>query len=423
LKLLPSKTCGIPKIFKGDEYFLSYVVLAIRAGRIYTPNTLIRNGAVVLKNGKIDYVGDDSEKVKDATVLRFNDGICVPGFIDVHVHGGGGYDFADGSFEAFNEVCKYHVRGGTTSLLATILSSPVDYTFKILETFRKFSNVSTNGAETLGLHLEGPFLNPDMRGAHPAELLQTPSEELVGSLLEYADVIRRVTIAPEVSGGVEAVKAFSSRGVIVSIGHSNAPYDVVVKAYDAGLRHTTHLYNALGVSFKRGPYRIPGALESVLALDGVMAEMITDGRHVHPILIRLAVKTKGFRRLCLVTDAMRAAGMPDGIYKLGSNAYGSEAVVKNGISYTRDMRSFASTTISMVNAVRFMRNIGYPMREVLLMASSIPAKLLGVSNSKGFIASGFDGDLVVLDRKLRVLLTVVRGRVVYAENRDYIGLS
>jgi N-acetylglucosamine-6-phosphate deacetylase len=406
-----------------SEYFLSYVVLAIRAGRIYTPNTLIRNGIVVLKNGKISYVGDDFEKAKDATVLGFKDGICVPGFIDVHVHGGGGYDFADGSVEAFSEVCKYHVRGGTTSLLATILSSPVDYTFKVLETFRKLSNVSTDGAEILGLHLEGPFLNPEMRGAHPVEFLQTPTEELIWSFLEYADVIRRVTIAPEVSGGVEAVKAFSSRNVIVSIGHSNAPYDVVVKAYDVGLKHTTHLYNALGVSFKRGPYRIPGALESVLVLDGIMAEIIADGRHVHPILIRLALKTKGFGRLCLVTDAMRAAGMPDGTYKLGSNIYGSEVVVKDGISYTRDMNSFASTTISMIDAVRFMRSIGYPMKQVLLMASSIPAKLLGVSNRKGFIESGFDGDLVVLDRKLRVLLTIVRGRVVYAENKEYIGLS
>jgi N-acetylglucosamine-6-phosphate deacetylase len=406
-----------------SEYFLSYVVLAIRAGRIYTPNTLIRNGIVVLKNGKISYVGDDFEKAKDATVLGFKDGICVPGFIDVHVHGGGGYDFADGSVEAFSEVCKYHVRGGTTSLLATILSSPVDYTFKVLETFRKLSNVSTDGAEILGLHLEGPFLNPEMRGAHPVEFLQTPTEELIWSFLEYADVIRRVTIAPEVSGGVEAVKAFSSRNVIVSIGHSNAPYDVVVKAYDVGLKHTTHLYNALGVSFKRGPYRIPGALESVLVLDGIMAEIIADGRHVHPILIRLALKTKGFGRLCLVTDAMRAAGMPDGTYKLGSNIYGSEVVVKDGISYTRDMNSFASTTISMIDAVRFMRSMGYPMKQVLLMASSIPAKLLGVSNRKGFIESGFDGDLVVLDRKLRVLLTIVRGRVVYAENKEYIGLS
>jgi N-acetylglucosamine-6-phosphate deacetylase len=406
-----------------SEYFLSYVVLAIRAGRIYTPNTLIRNGIVVLKNGKISYVGDDFEKAKDATVLGFKDGICVPGFIDVHVHGGGGYDFADGSVEAFSEVCKYHVRGGTTSLLATILSSPVDHTFKVLETFRKLSNVSTDGAEILGLHLEGPFLNPEMRGAHPVEFLQTPTEELIWSFLEYADVIRRVTIAPEVSGGVEAVKAFSSRNVIVSIGHSNAPYDVVVKAYDVGLKHTTHLYNALGVSFKRGPYRIPGALESVLVLDGIMAEIIADGRHVHPILIRLALKTKGFGRLCLVTDAMRAAGMPDGTYKLGSNIYGSEVVVKDGISYTRDMNSFASTTISMIDAVRFMRSIGYPMKQVLLMASSIPAKLLGVSNRKGFIESGFDGDLVVLDRKLRVLLTIVRGRVVYAENKEYIGLS
>jgi len=399
------------------------VTLAVKAGKIYTPNNVVRNGIVVLEKGVISYVGNDLEKVKNVTILNFDGGMCVPGFIDLHVHGGGGYDFADGNLEAFNRVCKYHVRGGTTSLLATVLSSPVDYTLKILETFRKAYNTTGDGAEILGLHLEGPFLNPDMRGAHPVELLQTPSRELVEAFLDYADVIRRVTIAPELPGGIEAIKAFYSKNIMVSIGHSNAPYGIVDEAYNAGLRHATHLYNALGVSFKQGPYRIPGALESVLALDGITAEIIADGRHVHPALISLAVKAKGFRRLCIVTDAMRAAGMPDGTYKLGSNAYGSNTVVKEGVSYTVDMHSFASTTISMVDAVRFMRSIGYPMRTALSMATAIPAKLLGVSSRKGLLAPGFDGDLVVLDRRFRVLLTVVRGRVVYAEEKDYIGLS
>ncbi len=399
------------------------MVLAVKAGRIYTPSSLIRNGVVVLGDGRISYVGGDFNKAKDATILEFDDGICAPGFIDLHVHGGGGYDFADGSLEAFSGVCKHHIRGGTTSLLATILSSPIDHTFKVLETFRSIPNTIKDGAEVLGLHLEGPFLNPDMHGAHPVELLQTPSRELIEAFLNYADVIRRITIAPEVSGGIEAVKAFSSKNILVSIGHSNAPYEVVYEAYKTGLRHTTHLYNALGVSFKRGAYRVPGALESILALNGITAEIIADGRHVHPILIRLAVKAKGFRRLCLVTDAMRAAGMPDGVYKLGSNIYGSNAIVKDGISYTADMRFFASTTISMIDTVRLMRSIGYPMRAVLLMASTIPAKLLGISSRKGFLAPGFDGDLVVLDKEFKVLLVTVRGRVVYAENRDFIGLT
>ncbi|MEM2849654.1 MAG: amidohydrolase family protein, partial [Candidatus Bathyarchaeia archaeon] len=197
------------------------MVLAVKAGRIYTPDSLIRNGIAVFENGKISYVGDDFEKAKDATILKFEDGVCTPGFIDVHIHGGGGYDFADGSLEAFNGVCRYHVRGGTTSLLATVLSSPVDYTLKILEMFRKNSDGPRDGAEILGLHLEGPFLNPDMHGAHPVEFLQTPSRELVEAFLDYADVIRRVTIAPELPGGIEAIKAFYSKNIMVSIGHSN----------------------------------------------------------------------------------------------------------------------------------------------------------------------------------------------------------
>lgn len=399
------------------------MTLAIKVKKVYTPDTVIKNGVIILKDGRIDYVGDDSEKAKGATILNFDSGICVPGFIDLHVHGGGGYDFADGSLESFNGVCKYHIRGGTTSLLATILSSPIDYTFKILETSRKVMDINREGAEIIGLHLEGPFLNPDMRGAHPVDLLQTPSKELIETLLEYADVIKRVTIAPEIPGGIEAVKTLYKMGIMVSIGHSNASHEVVDKAYNVGLRHTTHLYNALGGAYKQGPYRVPGALESILASDGITAEIIADGRHVHPILVHLAVRAKGFRSLCLVTDSMRAAGMPDGTYRLGSNTYGPNVIVKDGISYTEDMRSFASTTISMVDTVRFMRNIGYSMKTALLMASTMPAEFLGISNRKGMIAPGFDGDLVVLDMEFKVLLTVVRGRVVYAEEKDYIGLS
>ncbi|RJS74004.1 N-acetylglucosamine-6-phosphate deacetylase [Candidatus Bathyarchaeota archaeon] len=387
--------------------------LAIRVGKVYTPDAVIENGVVVLRDGRISYVGRKMEKADGVKLLDFPDCICTPGFIDLHVHGGGGYDFADGEPRAFRTICRYHATGGTTSLLATIWTSPIEHTFKVLEVSRRCVGEASRGAELLGVHLEGPFLSPEKHGAHSADYLKTPSRELVEAFLEYVDVVKRITIAPELEGGVEAVRAFSSSGVMVSIGHSTAPYSVVEEAYNAGLSHATHLYNALGTAFKRGVYRIPGALESVLALDGITAELIADGVHVHPALIEVAVKVKGYEKLCLVTDAMRAAGMPDGVYKLGSPLYAPDAVVKNGISYTRDMRALASTTIRMIDAVRFMTRLGYPLRRVLSMASSVPARLIGVSCRKGYLRPGFDGDLVVLDERLDVLLTVVKGQVVY----------
>jgi len=387
--------------------------LAIRVRRVYTPDMVVEDGVVVLRNGRVSYVGRRVEEADGVELLDFPDCICAPGFIDLHVHGGGGCDFADGEPDAFRTICRYHATGGTTSLLATIWASPIDHTFKVLETSRRCMGEAGRGAELLGVHLEGPFLNPEKHGAHSAEYLKTPGRELVEAFLEYVDVVKRVTLAPELEGGVEAVKAFSSSGVMVSIGHSTAPYDVVEEAYSAGLSHATHLYNALGTAFKRGVYRIPGALESVLALDGITGELIADGVHVHPALIEVAVKVKGYEKLCLVTDAMRAAGMPDGVYKLGSPLYAPDAVVKNGISYTRDMKALASTTIRMIDAVKLMVRLGHPLKRVLSMASSVPARLIGVSRRKGCLRPGFDGDLVVLDERLNVMLTVVKGQVVY----------
>lgn len=387
--------------------------LAVRAGRVYTPDIAIEDGVVVIRDGRISYVGSRVEVAEAVEMRDFPQCICAPGFIDLHVHGGGGSDFADGDPESFRTVCRYHATGGTTSLLATIWASPIDHTFKVLETARRCVGDVGDGAEQLGVHLEGPFLNPEKCGAHSVAYLKVPSRGLVEAFLEFVDVVRRITLAPELEGGVEAVKEFSSRGIMVSIGHSAAPYMVVEKAYTAGLSHATHLYNALGTSFKRGVYRVPGALESVLALDGITAELIADGVHVHPALIEVAVKVKGYEKLCLVTDAMRAAGMPDGVYKLGSPLYAPDAVVKNGISYTCDMKSLASTTIRMVDAVKYMTGLGYPLRRVLAMASSVPARLIGVSHRKGYLKPGFDGDLVVLDRELNVVLTVVKGRIVY----------
>ena len=391
--------------------------LAVRASRIYTPHTVIKDGVVVIRDGKISYVGQDTGMGSGCKLLEFPGGICAPGFIDLHVHGGGGGDFADGNPESIRRACAFHARGGTTSLLATLMSEPLDRMIRAVEAIRPYVGRGTGGSEILGVHLEGPFLNPEMSRAHPRDYLRLPRGEVVERLLGYADVVRRVTIAPELEGGIRAVRLFSCAGMLVSIGHSNAEYGVVRRAFIAGLRHATHLYNGMGRAFKRGAYRVPGTLESVLALDGITAEIIADGRHVHPALIRLAVKAKGYENLCLVTDAMRAAGMPDGRYKLGSLGSGVEVVVRGGISYLADGSSFAGTTISMVDAVRVMAGLGYPLDKVFVMASTVPARVLGLGSKKGVLRPGLDGDLVVLDENLNVLLTVVKGRVVYARSQ------
>lgn len=387
--------------------------VTIKARRIFTPYVVIDNGTIVVEEGKIAYVGKNTKKAYTEEFLEFPNGICIPGFIDLHVHGGGGGDFSDGTSESFTKACIYHAKGGTTSILATLTTEPFDQIIRVLKEARHWIKGKTLGAEVIGVHVEGPFLNPEMSGAQPTEYLEVPKSELIETLLEYSDVIKRVTIAPELKYALDAIKLLSRYGILCSIGHSKAHYDIVERALLVGLKHATHLYNAMGRAYKKGPYRIPGTLESVLSLDGITAEIIADGHHVHPALIRMAIKAKGYENVCLVTDAMRAAGMPDGTYRLGSIKYGTKVIVKNGISYTEDMRSFASTTITMIDAVRTMIEIGYPPRLVFAMASTIPAKIIGISHKKGSIKVGLDGDIVVLDKDLKVLLTMVKGKIVY----------
>jgi N-acetylglucosamine-6-phosphate deacetylase len=390
-------------------------LLAFRADRLFTPQQAIADGVLLVEGKTMRAVGRSVDVTipPDATVVDVRPHLVAPGFIDLHVHGGKGSDFMDDTDEDFETITRFHAAGGTTALLATTCAAPIDDICRVLERVRGWHGRKPVGAQIIGAHVEGPFFNLDMRGCHLPEYVINPQPSTLNLLLEHADVIRRLTIAPEIDGALDAIERFHNAGISVAAAHSAATCEDVDAAIQRGLNHVTHLYNAMSVFVQHGPRRLPGLAETALLRDELMVELIADGFHVHPLRMQLAVKMKGVSRTCLVTDAMRGAGMPDGIYAFGPRN-GKQAFVRDGIAVMPEGTGFASSTIQMIRAVQVMvEQVGVPLADALTMASANPAKVIGVDHRKGTLREGMDADFVVLDDDLRVRMTVVEGEVVY----------
>jgi N-acetylglucosamine-6-phosphate deacetylase len=263
----------------------------------------------------------------------------------------------------------------------------------------------------LGVHLEGPYFSPEKRGAHLPEMLRNPEPSEWGRLLEHAEVITQMTLAPELPGALPLIEALARRAIIASVGHSNAWDEEVAAAYAHGLRHATHTFNCMSTSRRRGPYRVAGVLEFVLSEPEILCEAIADGRHISPTLLRLLYRAKGSDGIALITDATAGAGLPEGShFMLGE----TDCVVRDDVALTGDGMALAGSTSSMIRGVRTMVEVcGLPLAEAVGMASLNPARALGIEARKGSIGPGMDADLVVLTPDLAVRETWVGGRPVH----------
>jgi N-acetylglucosamine-6-phosphate deacetylase len=264
----------------------------------------------------------------------------------------------------------------------------------------------TQGAEVLGVHLEGPYINPEKHGAHDAEHVRPPSPEEIKEMLEAANrTVKIVTLAPEVNGSKELIKELGKFGVVTSMGHSNATYSEAVNAIKLGVTHASHTFNGMR-SFH---HREPGIVGAVLVHDELTAELISDNIHVHPVAMKLLVRTKGTDKVVLVTDAIQAAGMPDGKYKLGKQ----KVIVEKGVCRL-ESGELAGSTLTMDEAVRnTMKSVGMPLRIAIKMATINPAVAISVDKSKGSLELGKDADIVIIDYEVNVYVTIVKGKVVY----------
>jgi N-acetylglucosamine-6-phosphate deacetylase len=396
-------------------------------GTVLTPLRIIHPGVVVVEGDRIATVSDIKNFRVKAEFREIDvSGLYVaPGFIDIHVHGGGGHDVMEGSLEALAAIAQAHAEGGTTSWLATTLTAPIDEIEKALQAIEKAMEAPPIGAKLLGAHLEGPYFHPEQAGAQNPMYLKLPNPGEYNDLLNKFSCIKRVSAAPELPGALELGQELRRRGILAAIGHSNATYQQVLKAIEVGFSHVTHIYSGMSSVRRIQAYRFAGVLEAAFLLDQLTTEMIADGHHLPPSLMRLVLKVKGTERVCAVTDAIAAAGLGPGRYRLG----GLDVVVEdevpeeyeiqlgkgNCVAKLVDRSAFAGSAALMNMLVRNLANfVGLPLIEAVKMATWTPARILGVSHERGLLAPGMKADLVVFDDNFDVHMTIVEGKVVFA---------
>lgn len=384
---------------------------ALLARTIYTPQQRLEDGCVLLEDSSIRAVGPRAqiEIPPLARTYELSPGILAPGFLDIHVHGAGGRDIMEGSREALAVVGRTLLQHGTTAYLATTVTAPIDQTLRALETLSatiKLLRMQANGAEALpvGIHLEGPFINPVRRGVHPAAFIQPASPALLRKLLEAgAGEVRILTLAPEIEGADELIALALEFGVVVALGHSDATCEQTRRASDRGARHAVHLFNAM----RPFHHREPGIVGAALTDERITAELIADGVHADPAALHLALLAKGPGQLVLVSDGTSATGMPDGNYRLGS----IPVTVQQGVCRNEEGK-LAGSVLTLDRALRNILAVGgIGLSEALAMATLNPARLIGMDKRKGIIAPGADADLLWLDSALSLRGTVVRGHV------------
>ncbi len=376
---------------------------------------MIRNGTLVIKDGRIVEIAEGPLEVPDALVIDAQGRYIAPGFIDLHVHGGGGHDFMDGTLDAFLKVAETHARFGTTSMAPTTLTSDQASLFRTLELYEEAHRKNENGAQFLGLHLEGPYFALSQCGAQDPRYIRNPDKA------EYQEIIRRAngsvkrwSVAPELPGALEMGRYLRAEGIIASVAHTEAIHEDVVLAAENGYTLMTHLYSAmLGVT-RRNAFRYAGAVESAFLLDEMDVEIITDGIHLPPPLLQLIYKIKGPDRIALITDAMRAASLPPGDSILGPLHNGLKVLVEDGVAKLPDRSSFAGSVATADRLVRtIVQQAGVPLLDAIKMMASTPARIMGVQDRKGSLTVGKDADIVLFDEDIRVSTTIVGGKVVF----------
>ncbi|HQS05755.1 MAG: N-acetylglucosamine-6-phosphate deacetylase [Sphingobacteriales bacterium 17-39-43] len=387
--------------------------LKIYNGKILTPYRII-SGTVVVVDGKIKEVAEGNIDVPGAVEIDAKGNYIAPGFIDIHVHGGGGHDFMDGSEEAFLKIAETHAKYGTTGLMPTTLTSELDELYNTLDLYKKADKKNKMGAQFLGMHLEGPYFAMSQRGAQDPRYIRNPDPEEYKDILSRSSDIKRWSAAPELKGAIEFGNYLRSKGILVAMAHTDAIYEEALEAFEAGFTLGTHFYSCMSGVSRRNCFRYAGVIETAYLLDEMDVEIIADGIHLPAPLLKLIYKIKGPDRIALITDSMRAAGMPPGDSILGSKHNGLKVLVEDGVAKLPDRTSFAGSVATCDRLVRNMVNMAeVPLLEAVKMASLTPANILGLGASKGSLICGKDADIVIFDSNINVSTTIVQGRIVY----------
>lgn len=389
--------------------------MILRNGKLITPLKIIHKGGIMIENGKIVSIFKDENDFSHYRADRIIDvsGYFIsPGFIDIHTHGAGGYDFMDGDVKSILGACETHMKYGTTSIVPTTLTSTMEELFNTLDNFKQAKDEIKNGPNILGLHLEGPYFSMEQKGAQDPRYIKNPEKKEYLKILNYSNDIIRWTVAPELDGALEMGRILRERRILGSIGHTNAIYKEVLAAYENGFTHITHLYSGMSMVRRINAFRYSGVVESAYLIDEMTVEIIADGKHLPASLLKLIYKIKGADKICLVTDSMRAAGMPEGEYILGGLKDGQKVVVEDGVAKLMDRSAFAGSVATSNRLVKTMVDLAeIPLHEAVKMVTLTPARVMRIDDKKGCLAIGKDADIVVFDENINPLMVIVGGGV------------
>lgn len=382
--------------------------LAIMHGRVVLPTEIVTGQAVLVENGKIRGVVPENQIGTQYECFDAGGRYVAPGLIDIHTHGAMGCSFNEPDEAAWQTITAENLRRGVTSLLATLSAAPMDELVACLAFAREWKKTPRTGSQVLGVHSEGPFLSEGQKGAQNPRSIQSLVGGAAEELLAYADVLVILTYAPEIPGALALTDRLRELGIVAAAGHSSARDSDVLAAYEHGLRHTVHIWSSQSSVIREGPWRKPGLLESTLTFDSLTAEMIADNRHLPPTLMKLAYKCKGADRLCVISDASSAAGLPEGT-RFGEA--GMECEVRDGVAILLDQTAFAGSTTLLNQMIPILvREATIPLVEAVRMASLTPARVIGRERSKGSLEAGKDADLVLFENDFRAARVMVAGQ-------------
>lgn len=386
--------------------------------------TVIYNGKIILKDKIIeDYnLYFEGRRISDITKekLYYDKAIDAqgayisPGFIDIHTHGAGGCDFLDKSEDAYIKAAVVHAKHGATAIVPTLTSIDVDGMKEAIRIFKSVREQEHSGAHLLGLHAEGPYFSEKQKGAQEARFIHAYEPDEYNEILKTGgDCILRWSAAPELPGCEEFANALSEFGILPCIGHSDADFECVSEAMSAGFTHITHLYSCTSTVHRKNAFRYAGIVEAAYYFNDLTVEIIADGVHLPPSLLKLIYKIKGPDKIALITDSMRGAGMPDGESVLGNLNNGLPVIIEDGVAKLMDRSAFAGSVATCDRLVSNMVNLAnVPLVDAVKMASHTPAKILNIKN-KGMLEIGYDADITIFDKDINILNTIVNGRVIF----------
>lgn len=379
-------------------------------GQILTPQGWLKDGSLLINDGKILEITNSDLAVIGATVIDAKGMFIVPGFISMHCHGGGGHDFTEGTTEAFKEAAAAHLKHGSTTIFPTLSSTTFE---NIRLAAATCDQLMAEDADTtiMGLHIEGPYLNENMAGTQWKEFLKNPDPEEYKALVESTKCIKRWDISPELPGAHDFAHYMTSKGILTAITHTEAEYQEIKDAFAAGFTHAAHFYNAMPGFHKRREYKYEGTVESVYLMDDMSVEVIADGVHLPATILKLVYKVKGVEKTCLVTDSLKFAGYT------GETINDPNYVIENGVCKWADRQTLAGSIATADVLVQTMvKKAGIPLEDAVRMASETPARLTGIADSKGTLEKGKDADIVILDNDVNVRCVFTKGKEVEGTN-------